>query len=340
MAAITAFVTGATGVQGAATVRALAALSNHSNSITVHALVRDPDSTESRTVASLASISTHLTIKLFKGTFDDVPAMTKAAENCAAAFINVMPARDPSDPESELRHAKNILNALAATPTMKRVAYSSVNGCADPSLPGTFKNISHTHWMYHYWTSKFSCQEAVRMTAESKGWDWTIFQPPYFLTNFLSPTANFMFPDLPKRVIETAFPRDHLQTYVDPNDVGKLAAKVFIAGEKEMKERWSGKKLPLGAANMTIDDVVRVMNTALGLAGEGEGKEVKVVHLSNEEAMERANNGDVFMGSQIFMTDNTSLVNLEEVKRYGVELTGVEDFFTRNRKALKEATGM
>ena len=39
-----------------------------------------------------------------------------------------------------------------------------------------------------------------------------------------------------------------------------------------MKKRWSGKKLPLGAANMTIDDVVRVYEYRAWVGGGGRGE--------------------------------------------------------------------
>ena len=332
------FITGATGTQGSATIRALSALSTASNPITVHALVREPSSSKGHFVSSLASA--HLTISLFKGTYDDVPAMSTATDGCAAAFINAMPALNPADPQSEIRHVTNILSALASTSTMQRVVYSSVAGCADPSVPGNFKNLSEEQWLYHYEASKFACQEAVRSATEKKGCDWTILEPAYFWTNFVMPGAAFMYPGLTERRVVTAFPAEYQLTMLDPDDIGRFAARILEADEMEMREKWSGKSIPLGSRNMSIDEVVGTINQVLGLTGKGKREEIEVLHLSLEEAKEKESQGDILTGSQIFMMENVKPVDVEKVKSYGVELGSVEEFFVRNRKASEQAVGL
>jgi uncharacterized protein YbjT (DUF2867 family) len=330
----TVLVTGATGVQGTATIHSLVSLSRPSNPITIHAFVRDLDAAKAQSLTSLSTSTA--TIKLFKGTFDDVPSLTAAAANTVAAFINVVPSFDPSDPNAETRHANNILSALSSTPTIKRVVYSSVNGVADPSKPSAFKNLEPSNWMYHYFTSKFGIMEAVRKTAEQQGWDYTILKPATFLSNFLVPVAGFIYPDLPKRKIVTAFPVAWRLTYLDPEDIGRFAARVFVVGEEEFRKVWKGKGVPLGSVEMSLEEVIAVINKVLGLEGE---EAIKVVNMSAQEAQELSKI-NLLVGSQLFQVDNPEPVDVEKVKSYGIELGGVEEFFMRNKRALEQTVGL
>ena len=192
--------------------------------------------------------------------------------------------------------------------------------------------------MYGYFVSKFNIQESIRKTAEEKGWQYTILQPSYFLTNFLAPIASFMFPEMAgsERKIVTAFPRGHRLSYIDPDDTGRFAAAVFMADEKEMSERWNGAKVPLGSVNVSLEDVVGVMNKVLGFS---EDENIKVVNLDLAEAREQSKMNPL-LGSQVMQVDNPKLVDVEKVKSYGIELGGVEEFFVRNRQALEDAVGL
>lgn len=340
MSSTTVFVTGATGTQGSATIRSLISKATPTKSINIHALVRDPSSSKASSLVSIASTGTsNGTVKLFKGTFDDIDSIKTAASGTTAAFINVSPSPDPSDPGAESRHASNILDALKATPSIERVVYTSVNGNADPTVPGNFKNLGPDDWMYFYFVSKWGIQESVRKTAEEKGWGYTVLQPSYFLTNLLPPYAAFVFPDMANkadRKIVTAFPRDYQLSYLDLDLVGMFAAAVFVANEKEMAERWNGVNVPLASGNATFEEIVAGINKVLDWS-EGEG--IKVVIMDLDEARKEANSNPV-LGSQIMLIDNPKLVDLEKLKTYGFELGGVEEFFARNKKALEQAVGL
>ena len=340
MSATTVLVTGATGTQGSATIRSLISRATPAQSVTIHALVRDPSSSKASSIASITSTgASNATVKLFKGTFDDIDSIKTAASGTTAAFINVSPSLDPSDPDAESRHATNVLDVLKATPSIERVVYTSVNGNADPTVPGNFKNLRPDDWMYPYFISKWGIQESVRKTAEEKGWGYTVLQPSYFLTNFLPPYAAFMFPDMANRAdrkIVTAFPQDCQLSYLDLDLVGTFAAAVFVANEKEMAQLWNGVNVPLASGNATWEEIVAGINKVLGWS-EGEG--IKVVRMDLDEARKEAK-ADPVLGSQIMLIDNPKLVDLEKLKTYGTGLGGVEEFFARNKKALEEAVGL
>ena len=331
----TIFITGATGVQGSAAIRALSSHATLSYPITVHALVRDPDSDKAATVSALAN--NNLTVKLFKGTFDDVPSLRAAAKDCTAAFINVSPSLDPSDLNAEPRHFSNILSALVSTPSIKTVVYPTVNGVADPSVPGNFKSVTEATFMYTYLASKSGNEEALRTTSAEQGWNHTILQPAYFLTNFHVPAARFMFAQLPERKIVTAFPEDMKHSYLDPSDIVRFAAAVFVADDKEMSEKWNGKKIPLASVNVPQASVVAVINEVLGL--NGSDGEIRIEYMSEEQAREAAKSNPL-VASQFYIIDNPKPVDVDKVRSYGIELGGVEDFFVANRKALEEAVGL
>ena len=283
--------------------------------------------------------TSNATVKLFRGSFDDVDSIKAAAASTTAAFINVSPSLDPSDSGAESRHAANILDALKATPTIKRVVYTSVNGNADPAVPGNFNNIGQDNWMYAYFASKWGIQESVRGSAEENGWDYTVLQPSYFLTNLLPPYATTMFPDMANkadRKIVTAFPRDCQLSYLDMDVVGRFAAAVFLADEKEMSDRWSGSKVPLASGNANFGEIVAGVNKVLGWSDE-EG--IKVVNMDLAEVRKEAKANPV-LGSQVMLIDNPKLVDIEKLKTYGIEIGGVEEFFVRNKKALEEAVGL
>ena len=93
----TVLVTGATGKQGFATARHLLAARAQ-----VHALVRNPSSPASLELAQLGA-------KICPGTFDDLDSLKVVATGTTAVFLNVMPTL--KEPELELHHAKNIIQA-------------------------------------------------------------------------------------------------------------------------------------------------------------------------------------------------------------------------------------
>ncbi len=132
----TIFISGATGTQGSATVRALLRLSCPSAINTIHALVRDCDSAQARALANLSPL-----VKLFKGHHDDPSSIAAAAESCTAAMFILLTGWD--DPGAEQRHAQNILSRLSSIPT-HQTHHRLPDHCGGQKIlavPGHFKTL-------------------------------------------------------------------------------------------------------------------------------------------------------------------------------------------------------
>jgi len=329
----TILVTGATGAQGSAVVKALLA----GSSVTVHALVRDPTSAASQKLSQIPNT------KLFKGDFDDIAAIKAAATSCTSAFLNVTPVF--TDPTGEARHARNLIEACASIPTLKRIVFSSSGGMQrkddDPVWSEYIPN-NPDQWMAYYMKSKKACEEAVIGTSQSDFADgWTVIRGGSFLTNFLTPGAKFMYPELEtKQVITTALKPEYRTSVLDPGDIGGLAAEMLTCGATEWNEKWKGEAIPLAKEELTMGETVEKMNVVLRKAGSK--KEIKVVLLGDEEAKQRAAQGDMVVGSQIFQNEYMATFDREEIARSGVNVGGMvsaDAFFEREKERVLESVG-
>ena len=119
----TILITGATGSQGSATIKALVA--SHPDT-TIHALVRDPGSSKSK---ALASLSTQ--VKLFTGTFDDIPSITAAAKACHPP-LSTFPRPSPTP---TLSPASAKTSSPLSNPRLPLLASSIPQSAAARTLP-------------------------------------------------------------------------------------------------------------------------------------------------------------------------------------------------------------
>jgi nucleoside-diphosphate-sugar epimerase len=326
-------VLGATGIQGTAVIKSLVSSSTSSNRITIHALVRDPSSSASTTLQSLST--PHATIKLCTGTFDDQSSLEAAASDCNCAFLNFKPSMNPPNPEIELTHARNALAALASTPSIKRVVYTSIANLLDPTDPASYKGLTEGFWMYNLFKSKWEIQEMLKAQAAKSGWSYTILGLGTFLSNFLPPILNFAYPELTKpgkKEIVVAFPPGHQQCYVDMQDVGNFATGMLMASDEEMREKWNGRILNFASENCAFEDVIGAINEVLGMKGEDA---IGVKFMGREEAEEKAKT-NVLTQSQLALADNKMVVDMGVLRAYGIEMGGVKAFFERNKEKLKE----
>ncbi|KAL4899603.1 hypothetical protein BDW74DRAFT_188985 [Aspergillus multicolor] len=108
-----AFVTGATGHQGGATAREIL-----NAGVKVHALVQDP---ASKSATELPDLGAHLTA----GNFDNPSSLNAALAGTTAVFLNVSPVFPNT--ETEVVHARNIIDAAIASRTVTCIIYSSVS---------------------------------------------------------------------------------------------------------------------------------------------------------------------------------------------------------------------
>ncbi|KIW93323.1 uncharacterized protein Z519_05928 [Cladophialophora bantiana CBS 173.52] len=322
------FVSGGTGTQGTATIRALLRLASATHPISIHALVRDPDSTKAQALAQLSP-----SVKLFKGDNDDRSAIAAAAESCTACFFILLTGWDQTDSTAERRQADTILSVLSSITTMRRVVYTTTAGVRDPSIPGNFKNLERGTHRYAYFEGKYANEMAVQKTAEENGWAWTIFKPAYFLSNFLKPMAEFMYPQLAEHRIVTVMPADWKYYLVDPDDIGLFCAVAVIGpGKGRDLPDLSSQKIDLVSQVGLLTDVTGAMERAL--AKHGEQAKIKVEHITADEAQRRGIDSSKTEYEQ-FLAGNPTPLDLQRVKDLGFELGTLDGFFEREMERLK-----
>ncbi|KIX06622.1 uncharacterized protein Z518_04598 [Rhinocladiella mackenziei CBS 650.93] len=314
----TIFVSGVTGTQGSATIRALLSLSTSTNPITIHALVRDPDSPQAQALAKGLPA-----VKLFKGEYDDPSAITATATSCTACFFIFLTVW--SDATAEQRHAKNTLSVLSSIPTMKRVVYTTTAGVKDPGIPGNFVGVEQGSLRYTYFQGKHNNEIAVRKAAEQNGWVWAIFKPATFLSNFLNPMATFMYPELSEHCIATVIPADYKHYFVDPDIVGRFAAAALLGpGIGRGLPDLSSQVIDLASQVGLLEDATRTMERAL--AKQGKNVKITVEYVTADEAEKRGQNPIKVQNGQ-FLVDNPVTVDLDRVKSFGLELGTIDGFF-------------
>jgi len=343
----TILVTGATGTQGGHVIRELlaAARSTHPPSpITIHALVRNASASTSQSLLHLGpgDEDDGSKVTLFAGDFDDVASLQRAAQSCTAVFINV--SQSFADPDAERRHAQNILTASLAA-GVRQVIYSSVYGASSP----LFRNVSaNDHsWMGNYKRSKSAIQELVKKppVPTPPEYTYSILEPTTFLTNFLVPVSKFMYPDLP--VIRTAHRPDLNLAYLDPADIGRLVAAILVPAASSAlpsssvalpNPKFTNQTIPIASTHMTMSQVADAMTRALSVSDDHDQTDITVTvsYISAADAEAQKDSNPV-LASQLMQNGRSSwnLVDLDQVKSYGVRLGGVDEFFAREKKRLQ-----
>lgn len=331
----TIFVTGGTGTQGSATIRALVRLSSP-NTVAIHALVRDPDSPSAQALARLSP-----SVKLFQGDYDSPTAIASAAEACTACFFVLLTGWN--DAEAERRHAQNILLVLSSIPTLKRVVYTTTAGVKDPSVGGNFTNMEKDSLHYTYYEGKYANEAAVRKAAEQNGWAWTIVKPSTFLSNLLYPMARFQYPQLGEHRIVTVAPADEKYYWTDPDDVGQFSAVALLGPGDGQRQCWpdlSNQTIEVASQVGLLSDATSAMEKAVAKAKQGSSDvKITIEHITPDEAEKRGFSPMKTKNEQ-FVVDNPPKVDMNHVRSFGLELGTIDGFFEREVEKVKEVLAL
>lgn len=335
----TIFVTGATGQQGSTVIDALLSSPSSSN-ITIHGLTRNPSSPPAK-----ALLAKYPNVKLFQGSFEDISSISSAASNCSSAFLNVSPVFTDSgimDTTGESRHARNLVQACSDIPSIERVVFSSTAAMHSTKLTEIFDEYIPKYpssSATSYMTSKKACEDAITTSKFPDG--WAILRGVTFMSNFIKPFTNFMYPELEsKQTITTAYSEDYKISLVDPADIGVLVARILLSTPEEWSGTWKGKFVPLLGDNLTMTEVVAEMNAVL--AKQDVRKQIKLVQLDEEGAVERAKNGDMIVEFHTWVSRYMPTFDIEEVRSFGIDVNGLtkaKSFFDRESEKLIEAVG-
>ena len=230
-------VTGATGTQGKAVVKAM-----RSRGYAVRAFVRNPTSAAARDLATLGA-------SLVPGTFEDISSLDAAANGASIVFSVQMPS-PADDPDAEVRQGRALV-AAARRAGIRQFIHSSALNTADigvlpeheTSLPGT------------YWRNKRAVEATVRAAEFA---EYTILRPGFFMENFLPPMAAALFPDLRKGKILTAIKLTTYLQLIAADDIATAAVAIVAA-----PSLFNGVTLELTGDARTPSEIASVLSATL-----------------------------------------------------------------------------
>ncbi|WP_433543702.1 NmrA/HSCARG family protein (plasmid) [Streptomyces sp. CA-294286] len=232
-------VTGATGKQGGAVLRALLA-----SGIPVRALVRDPESQRAAALSDLGAVLVH-------GDFEDVSTLTAALEGSRAVFSVQTPDMADLMGDSEVRQGRNLVEA-ARTAGIEHFVHTSVSGAGTIDI----EDFDEQRWgahMGHYWRSKAAVEDMVRAAGFSR---WTILRPATFMENFVRPSIYFA--DMTSDRLLVGVDPDARLPFVAVDDIGTAAAAAFAE-----PQRFHSAELELAGDVLSFRDIAQLLSKVL-----------------------------------------------------------------------------
>ncbi|GGM76342.1 NmrA family transcriptional regulator [Lentzea pudingi] len=226
-------VTGATGKQGGAAVRALKAAG-----VPVRALVRDPDR------------ATSLGVELVVGDLHDRASLLAATKGARAVFSVQMPELIAGgfDFEGEVAQARNLIDA-ARESGVPQFVQTTVDGAGQ-----------HTEdELYPVRAASMNAKAAIQDHLRAAGFErWTLLKPGFFMENFL-PSSAFLFPrGVEGGLVSLLKPTTRL-SLVAVRDIGTaVAAAVADPG------RFDRVELELASDRLSMAEIAEVLSDALG----------------------------------------------------------------------------
>ncbi|MEV0108480.1 NmrA/HSCARG family protein [Nocardia sp. NPDC050799] len=234
-------VTGATGMQGGAAVRALLRAGHP-----VTAFVRNPSSAPAQALAGQG-------VALATGDMDDLASLEAAGAGHDAVFSMQMPGVDPVDTGAEQRQARNIATA-AQRVGLTQIIHTSVSATGWRSQHPDIKDFSPATMAY--WDEKEAAEEAIRQAGLEH---WTIFKPAFYMENFLSPRRDFMFPELSQGKLITATSPQTVLALINADDFGAAVAAAVAEPEK-----FHEAEIEFASDALTHPEIAAVLSKAAG----------------------------------------------------------------------------
>lgn len=289
-----ALVLRATGTQGKSVVKYLL-----DSNWTVHALVTDPGSPRAQELQSLGAV-------LFQGTLSDPKSIETAIQGSSALFLAQMPSFTD---DSEVQDASAILQ-LAKKAGVKHVVHTTTLPLKESDV-----RVKYSSPPLSALAPAILPKGDVENLVQSSGLPWTIIRPGYFMSNFILPTGYFS--ELAEGRLVTQFLEDTILPLVDPDDIGSFAAAAFNEPTK-----FQGRFVTLASEKLKVEQIAAEI-------GRVSGKTIETSYATEDELKAGLDN-PYFIG-QIVSRDLDRLVDMEEVRSWGVPLTTFRAFLERNK---------
>ncbi|OJD36229.1 uncharacterized protein BKCO1_12000121 [Diplodia corticola] len=236
----TLLITGATGKQGGAVIKALLAADAD---FTILAVTRNPSSDSAKALEKQSP-----KIKVIKGDLNDPKAIFTAAGSPIWGVFSVqVPGGDGQTPETEEAQGKALIDAALAHGVQHFVYTSVERGAPRPNVP---TEVPH-------FASKHRVEEHLLAKAGENNMTWTVIQPVAFLDNYSGHAPQFAaaFAAMWKSYLGE---EQKLQV-IASTDIGKVAARSFVQPDK-----YAGRKIPLAGDDLSYSDVKRIFKEKTG----------------------------------------------------------------------------
>ncbi|KAK5948663.1 hypothetical protein OHC33_010266 [Knufia fluminis] len=228
-------VTGATGKQGGALIKALTSFSP--NPFELVALTRNIDS------PSAQRLSQQPNVRLLRGDLDDMSSIFRKAES---PFYGVFSVQTPLDHKKEEAQGKALAEA-AAKNGVKHFIYTSADRGGPERSDKDATPIPH-------FISKFNIEQRLKaVAAETKGeMRWSIIRPVAFMEN--------LTPDFFGKVFGTAWQLNgRKMQIVSTESIGILAAEAFLH-----PEQFASKSISLATDSLSFDEANAIFKRKFG----------------------------------------------------------------------------
>lgn len=219
-------VTGATGQQGGAVVKALIEKGSK-----VRALTRDPNSEKAKALAAAG-------VEVVKGEFDHPDSISAAAKGVSVAWLVSTPFDPSVGAEGESRQAIAAIDALKAG-GVGHIVYSSVSD-AD-------KNTGIPH---------FESKYKVEQYLKASGVAYTITAPVYFSDNLIGP---FGIEQTKNATVAIAMPPERKLQVISVRDIGRLNAAVLTNATV-----FSGRRINIAGDELSGREQAEALTAASG----------------------------------------------------------------------------
>ena len=293
-------VTGATGKQGGAVVRALLNAGRP-----VRALTRDPASAAGQALGAQG-------VDVVKGDFTDPTSLDAALAGVDVVFSMQMGSH-PGDPDTEIVTGKALIEA-AGRAGVGTMVHTSVARAGDQK---NFVGWDEGRWEPLYWNNKAA---VIDMVKEAGFRHWVILKPAMIMQNLVPPMVESMYPSLRERGrFETALEADTGIDWIAAKDIGAFAAAAFAD-----PERFHGHEIDLAAETFTLPEIAAKITKATG-------KPVSAVTLSKEEMLSQPY-GELGYKHESWNNIEGYKVDLNAVRSWGIPLTTLDQFIEQHRE--------
>lgn len=288
----------ATGVQGKAAIKYLI-----KTGWNIHALVTDKTSQRAVDLTAFGP-----QVVLYEGTWQDPSTIEAALQGCRALLFNQLPSFTD---DSEIQEA-NVVLPLAKRAGVRQIVFPTTLALMDPNAREKLERFSAAPAILN--------KGAVEELVKASGMTWTLLRPGYFNTNLLPPLVHWMYPGMKEGKMVNSYGPDCVLTLIDPDDIG-----AFIAAAVNDPARFNEQIIPLVGDKMRFDDLMKMYAQACGYPFE-------VVYRTDEET--EAEMANPFVSGHVMVRDFKKMVDMEEIKKWGIPLTSFQQFLENHKDEL------